>query len=97
MLTGSYKIEDSLDKLDKLTQEEARIASAELLKITHNVDHTMKGVDEKVEDVRDDVHDVGNKVQGVDNKFNHVNRSLTFHSLLTLPRLRQLRRESTQR
>jgi methyl-accepting chemotaxis protein len=87
-LTGNRDIEDSLDRLDKLTVEEMRMASAELLKITH-------GVEENVHDVRDKVQDVGNKVQGVDDrvqgvgsdvkdisrviddKFDQVNRSLS--------------------
>jgi hypothetical protein len=56
-------IEVSLERLDKLTQEEARMASAELLKVTHSVNGRVRGVDGKVEDICDDVHDVGNKVQ----------------------------------
>jgi archaellum component FlaC len=60
-LVGNTDIENSLSRLDKLTQEEARMASAELLKMTHNVDG-------KVQDVRSDVHDVGNKVQSVERK-----------------------------
>ena len=59
------EIEDSLERLDKLTQEEARMASAELLKIAHNVDDGVKGVDGKVQDVHRDLHDVGNRVQDV--------------------------------
>ena len=61
---GNTDIEDSLSRLDKLTQEEARMASAELLKMTHGVDNRVKSVEGKVEDVRSDVHDVGNKVEG---------------------------------
>ncbi|KAI0263498.1 hypothetical protein BGY98DRAFT_1192421 [Russula aff. rugulosa BPL654] len=34
-LVGNTDIEDSLERLDRLTQEEARMASAELLKVTH--------------------------------------------------------------
>ena len=71
-LTGNTDIEDSLDKLDKLTQEEARMASAELLKITHSidgkvmgVDDRVKGVEEKVQDVCDDVQDVRGDVHNV--------------------------------
>jgi methyl-accepting chemotaxis protein len=60
-LVGNTDIEDSLQRLDRLTQEEARMASAELLKVTHTVDG-------KVDDVQDDVHDVGNKVQDVENR-----------------------------
>jgi hypothetical protein len=62
-LTENADIEDSLERLDKLTQEEARMASAELLKVTRSVDDRARGVDGKVEDVRDDMHDVGNTVQ----------------------------------
>ena len=58
-------MEDSLKRLDKLTQEEARMASAEQLKMTHGVDDRVKDVEGKVQDVRSDVHGVGNKVQGV--------------------------------
>ena len=71
-LTGNKEIENSLDKLDKLTQEEARIASAELLKMTHSVDGKVMGVDDrvkgvegKVQDVRADVQDVRSDVQDV--------------------------------
>jgi len=67
-LTGNTDIEDSLGRLDNLTQEEARIASAELLKVTHSVDDRVRDVDEKVEVVRNGVHDVGNKIQGVDDR-----------------------------
>lgn len=42
-LAGHTVIEDSLERLDKLTQEEGRMASAELLKVTH-VGDKVKGV-----------------------------------------------------
>ncbi len=71
-LTGNRDIEDSLERLDKLTQEEARMASAEQLKMTHSVDEKVMGVDDRVKgvegqvnDVRGDVHDVRGDVQGV--------------------------------
>jgi peptidoglycan hydrolase CwlO-like protein len=83
-LIGSTEIEDCLSRLDKLTQEEARMASAELLKVTHNVDDKVTGVDDrvkdvegKVQDVRGDVQDVGSEVRGVDDKLDQVNRSLS--------------------
>ena len=70
MLAGNTEIEDSVDRLDRLTQEEARMASTELLKMAHCVDGKVMGVDNKVksvegkvEDVRSDVHDIGNKVE----------------------------------
>jgi hypothetical protein len=125
---GNTNIEDSLESLDKLTQEEARMASAEQLKMTHDVDVKVMGVDNRVrgveeqvqgvrgdvqdvrvdvqdartdvQDVRGDVQDVGNKVQdvndrvqgidnnvrGVDDKLNQANRSLSFQTLIVIPR-----------
>ena len=61
---GNREIEDSLERLDKLTQEEARMAFAEQLKTTHGVDVTMRSVTRKVQAVRGDVQEVGNKVEG---------------------------------
>ena len=34
-LIGKKKMEDALKRLDKLTQDEARMAAAETLKLTH--------------------------------------------------------------
>jgi methyl-accepting chemotaxis protein len=65
-LIGNTDIEDSLERLDKLTQEEARMASAELLKMTRSVDDGVKDVKGKVQDVHSDVHEVGNKIQGIE-------------------------------
>jgi archaellum component FlaC len=69
-LTGNRDIEDSLKRLDKLTEEEARLAGAELLKMTHSVDGKVTGVDDRVrgiagqvQDVRGDVQDVRRDVQ----------------------------------
>jgi hypothetical protein len=61
-------LEDSLKKLDRLTQEEARMAHAEVLRITHSIREGVKMVDGKVEEVGDKVADVGDKVQCVDDK-----------------------------
>jgi hypothetical protein len=49
-LIGNTDIEDSLEKLDKLTQEEARMASAEQLRIAHSVEERVIGVDRKLDD-----------------------------------------------
>ena len=90
-LTGNTEIDGSLDKLDKLTQEEVRMASAEQLKMTHSVDgkvmviddrvkgvdDRVKGVEGKVQDVCDDVQDVRDDVRDVDDKLDQVNRSLS--------------------
>jgi uncharacterized protein YoxC len=63
--------------LDKLTQEEARMASAELLKVTHNVDGRVQDVQGDVQDVGNKVQDVDNRVQGIGSDVNDINRSLS--------------------
>jgi methyl-accepting chemotaxis protein len=61
-LAGMADLESALKKLDRLTQEEARMALAEVLRVTHSVHDEVKVVDGKVEDVRDNVEDVGERV-----------------------------------
>ena len=56
-------LEDALKKLDRLTQEEARIANAEVLRIAHSIRNEVKIVDDKVGDVGDKVECVDEKVQ----------------------------------
>ena len=41
-LLGKNEIEDSLKRLDTLTQEEARMAIAEILSVTHGVDDNVR-------------------------------------------------------
>ena len=62
-LAGMADLEDALKKLDRLTQEEARIANAEVLRITHDIHDGAKIVDGKVEEVVDKVQCVDDKVQ----------------------------------
>ena len=50
-LIGRMDIEDALRRLDQLTQEEARMAATELLKITRGIDDKVEGVDERVKGV----------------------------------------------
>ena len=52
-LAGIADLEDALKKLDLLTQEEARMALAEVLRITHNVRDELQCVDEKVQVIID--------------------------------------------
>jgi hypothetical protein len=44
-------MEDALKRLDQLTQEEARMAAAQVLKLTHAVDNKVTGVGKKLEEV----------------------------------------------
>ena len=73
------------------------MGSAEQLKMTHSVDgkvmgvdNRVRGVEEQVQGIRGDVQDVrvdvGNKVQDVDNKLDQANRSLSFQTLIVVPR-----------
>ena len=60
-LAGMADLENALKKLDRLTQEEARMANAEVLRLAHDIRDGIKIVDGKVEQV-------GSKVQCVDDK-----------------------------
>jgi hypothetical protein len=48
-LIGRRDIEDALRRLDILTQEEARMATAQVLKLAHHVKDGVKSVDDKVD------------------------------------------------
>ena len=47
-LFGRKDVEDALQRLDKLTQEEARMAATESLAITHGIDGRLVVVDDRV-------------------------------------------------
>ena len=71
-LIGRTDMEDALKRLDKLTQEEVRMAVAENLKATHAVDERVRGVvrtvdalDNKVASVDDNVAIVKDNVAAV--------------------------------
>ena len=61
-------ISDALQRLDKLTQEEARMAAAEALTIS-------RGIDDKVLIVDSKVKENGLVIQQVANQVSHLNRS----------------------
>ncbi|KAH9060283.1 hypothetical protein EDB87DRAFT_624282 [Lactarius vividus] len=71
-LAGRTDLEDAVKKLDRLTQEEARMAHAEVLKITHIVHDNVKVVDSKVDGMGDKVDDVGDKVVHVGEKMEDI-------------------------
>jgi len=58
-------MDDGLKRLDKLTQEEARMAAAENLKATHTVDERVKGVADVVEVIDNKVADVDDRVKEI--------------------------------
>lgn len=59
-------MEDALKRLDMLTQDEARMATAQILNVTHAVDDEVSGVADGVLDVDDRVTSVGDEVKAVD-------------------------------
>jgi hypothetical protein len=61
-LAGKTDVEDALKRLDKLTHEEAWMATAQVLRATHNVDDRVRGVDNKVTSVDERVKAVDVKV-----------------------------------
>ena len=71
-LFGRTDVEDALARLDRLTQEEVRMAVAEGLKVTHGVDDKVQHVDNKVQDVDEHVQRVGDEVQGVDDHVRQI-------------------------
>jgi hypothetical protein len=69
-------IEDALKRLDKLTNEEVRMVTAQVLEATHTVDDRVAGVDDKVKAIDNKVAMVINGTQPSlishqGNMFNH--------------------------
>jgi archaellum component FlaC len=71
-LIGRTEVEDALKRLDKLTQEEARMATAQVLKAMHTVDDRVREVSDKVIGVDDRVAGVGDRVASVDDRVKAV-------------------------
>ena len=67
-LIGKTDIEDALKRLDKLTNEEVRIVTAQVLGATHTIEDRVIDVDNRVVGVDDRVASVDNKVKAVDDK-----------------------------
>jgi hypothetical protein len=65
---GKNEIEDALKKLDRLTQEEARMASAQLLEITNAIDSEVREIADNVLVVDDRVARVDERVVSVDER-----------------------------
>jgi len=83
-LFGRTDIEDTLKKIDRLTQEEARMAAAQVLKVANAVDDRVQGiaenvlsVDYRVAGIDDRVADVGDRLKDVDEQVKGVNNQVT--------------------
>ena len=67
-LVGRADIGDALGRLDRLTQDEVRMAAAQGLKATHEVDEKVQGVDDRLRDVDDKIDFIIDGVQVVFNQ-----------------------------
>jgi hypothetical protein len=56
-LVGRTDLEDVLGRLDRLTQDEVRMAAAQGLKATHEVDNKVQSVDNRLQQVVDEIGD----------------------------------------
>jgi archaellum component FlaC len=65
-------VEEALQRLDQLTQEECRMAAAEILEIARGIDDKVMAVDGKVVDVGDRVKGVGDSIKDVGDKVRDV-------------------------
>ncbi|KAH8999577.1 hypothetical protein EDB86DRAFT_3242615 [Lactarius hatsudake] len=68
-LVGRNDVEDALQRLDRLTQEEARMAAVEALSFA-------RGIDDKVDGINEGVRSVNTKVEGIDNKVGSVTQDV---------------------
>ena len=62
-LAGMADLEDALKKLDRLTQEEARMAHAEALRMAHSIRNEVKVVDDKVQVAIDGARGLSNELK----------------------------------
>ena len=69
-LIGRTDVEDALKRLDRLTNDEVRMATAQVLKVTHSVD-------DRVREVGNEVLDVDNKVAGVNDNVKAIDSKVT--------------------
>ena len=76
-LAGQKDIEDALRRLDRLTQEEALMAAAQILNLAHTIDNKVMGV--------------GSKMNVVDDKMDVVINGMpdlsVFHHLILIARM----------
>jgi hypothetical protein len=75
-LVGSMDVENALQRLEKLTQEEVRMAAAEALTISRDIDDTVKDVNKRLEGVNHMVKGVNHRVKGVNHLVKGVDRNV---------------------
>ena len=67
-VVGRTDLEDGMENLNKLTNEEVVMASAQLLKVAYDIDNRVMGVDENVLVVKRGVQVVNENVKSVGDK-----------------------------
>jgi len=76
-LIGRTDIEDALKRLDRLTQEEARMAAAQVLKVANAVDDRVQGIANNVLGVDNRVAGIDDRVADVGDRLKEVNEQVT--------------------
>ena len=74
---GKADIEDALKRLDRLTQEEAQMASVQLLQITSAIDSEVREIGDNVLVIDNRVAGVDERVAGVDDRVACVDDKVT--------------------
>ena len=89
-IVGRADLENALKRLDKLTHDEARMATAQVLKATYNVGAGVREVADQVVVVNDRVVSVDHRVKGVDERVKAVDDKVAevFDGAHTIPRTR---------
>jgi len=67
-LLGTTDLEDALKRLDKLTHEEAQMATAQVLKVTHTVDRRVMGITDNMTGINDRVAYVDKRLGDLDDR-----------------------------
>ena len=65
-LAGKNDLKEAIQELDKLTEDEARMASIEIWKIAHGTHSRLEDVDEQVEDMHKKIQSLNTKVEDLD-------------------------------
>jgi hypothetical protein len=74
---GRTDLEDALGRLDRLTQDEVRMAAAQGLKAIHEVDNKVQKVDNRLQQV---VDEIGDEKRLSSNASPHSSSTLTTHT-----------------
>jgi hypothetical protein len=75
-LLGPSDIEDALKRLDKLTHDEAMMATAQVLKVAHAVDNKVTSIDGTVTGIDSKVIGIDDKATRIDDNVRNVNNNV---------------------